>query len=74
MLLEIDTKTDMRIKEWCRATDGTPEEFANYALEEALDDWEDYQDALRICALVDSGRMKTYSLAEVDKHLDELDS
>ena len=31
-------------------------------------------DALSICSEVDAGRMKTYTLAEVSEHLNELES
>ena len=35
-----------------------------------LEDWEDYTDALRICAEIDSGRMKTYSREEINREMD----
>ena len=74
MLLQINSDINTRLQHWSTVTKESPEDFVNDTLSEALDDWEDYQDALRICASVDSGRMKTYSLAEVEQHLDELDS
>lgn len=40
--------------------------------DQSLDDWEDYNDALRICAEIDAGRMKVYSLEEIEQHLDAL--
>ncbi|MBQ3458407.1 MAG: hypothetical protein IJG30_05550, partial [Synergistaceae bacterium] len=71
MLLELDEKTNTRIQSWSAANNQPPEVFINYALEQSLDDWEDYADALSICAEIDAGRMKTYSLEEVERQLDE---
>ena len=48
--------------------------IVNETLDKALEDWEDYEEALRICELVDAGHMKVYSLAEVESHLDELNA
>ena len=73
-LLQISREIDTRLQNWSTVTKEPPEDFINEAISEALDDWEDYQDALRISAEVKAGRMKTYTLAEVERHLDELDN
>ena len=74
MLLQVKDEVNTRLQYWSTITKERPEDFINDAINDALDDWEDYQDALRICAEVKAGRMKTYTLAEVERHLDELDS
>lgn len=73
MLLTLDEKTNTRIQSWCAANNQPPEVFINYALEQSLDDWEDYLEALKICEEIDAGRMKTYSFEEIERQLDELD-
>ena len=65
---------DSRIQAWSKATRQPPEVFISEALDRALEDWEDYADALSICAEVDAGRMKTYTLAEVSEHMNALES
>lgn len=74
MIITIDEHIDSRINSWCNFTHQSPEVFINQALEQSLDDWEDYIDALRICSDVDAGRMKVFSLSEVERHLDELNA
>ena len=67
MILTFDEKTNTRIQSWSKATNQSPEVLIHEALEQSLDDWEDYMDALSICEEIDSGRMKTYSMYEVRK-------
>ena len=74
MILTTTPEIDSRIKSWSKFNKKPPEHFVLQAIENSLDDWEDYNDALRICSEVDSGRMKTYSLDEVERHLDALES
>ncbi len=74
MILTTTPELDSRIKTWSRINKQSPEHFIMQAIERSLDDWEDYNDALHICAEVDAGRMKTYSLDEVERHLDALES
>ena len=73
MLITTTPEQDTRLKSWSEATGELPEVLVKAALDEALSDWEDYTDALRICADVDAGRMKVYSLEEVERRLNELD-
>ncbi len=73
MLVQIAPEIESRLSSWSIATNKTPEDFVNEILEEALEDWEDYTDAVKICKLVDSGKMKTYSFEEVEKELNEMD-
>ena len=74
MLLTTTPEIDCRLSYWSKITNQPPDIFVHDAINEALDDWEDYRDALRICAEVDAGTMKTYSLPEVEAHLDALES
>lgn len=74
MIFTTTPETDLRLRTWSNVTQQSPELFIQQTLDEALDDWEDLQDAIRICSEVDSGQMKVYSLDEVEKHLDEIDS
>ena len=53
-----------------RAARQTPESLIAVAIEQYLEDLEDYRDAVRISEEVRSGRMKTYSLEEVRAHGD----
>ncbi len=73
MLVTLNNNVDRRLQSWCKYTHLSPEVFIIDAVERSLDDWEDYNDALRICAEVDAGRMKTYSLDDVERHLDALE-
>ena len=73
MILTFDEKTNTRIQSWSKATNQSPEVLIHAALEQSLDDWEDYNDALRICSEVDRGKMQTFSLHEVEEHLDALE-
>ena len=74
MIITLDEKTDNRLKTWSKFNKQPPEIFINEAIERSLEDWEDYLEALEICAEIDSGKIKTYSLEEVERHLDELNS
>ncbi len=73
MILTLTPERNARLQCWSKETRTPPEALINAVLDEALDDWEDYQDALRICTEVDSGKMRTYSLKEVEGHLDALE-
>ena len=74
MILTTTPDIDARLRSWSISTNKPPEFFVNEAIDEALNDWEDYQEALRICEEVDTGKMKTYSFQEVEAHLDALES
>ncbi len=74
MIVALDEKINSRLQTWSKHTKQPPEVFINHSLEHALDDWEDYMDALSICSEIDSGNMKVYSLDEVEKQLDELNA
>ena len=73
MIFTTTPEIDFRLKAWSSVTKQPPELFLQCTIDEALDDWEDYNDALRICAEVDSGKMRTYSLEEVEEHIDALE-
>ena len=72
MILNTSPTLDDRITSWSKYTKQPPETLISQALEHYLDDWDDFHEALRICDEVDSGRMNTYSLDEVERQLDEL--
>ena len=74
MLITLNENIGSRVNSWCRLSNQSPEAFVNYALEQYLEDLEDYSDAVNICAEVDAGRMKTYSLNEVTEHLNALEN
>ena len=74
MVFTLDEKINSRLQLWSKYTKQPPEVFINHSLEQALDDWEDYKDALSICSEIDSGNMKVYSLDEVERQLDELNA
>ncbi len=73
MILTTTPEQDSRIQAWSEATRQPPEAFIREALDRALEDWEDYAEALRICAEVDAGRMKTYTLSEVTEQMNALE-
>ncbi|MBR0079929.1 MAG: hypothetical protein IJP69_06095 [Synergistaceae bacterium] len=74
MVLTLKPEIEKRLNEWSIREKQSPNDFVNEALEKALEDWEDYIDAVRICALIDSGQMKTCSMEEFHRELDELDA
>ena len=68
-LLELPQELRERIETRSGAANQKPEKFMSMAIEQYLEDLEDYEDAVRISEEVRSGRMKTYSLEEVRVHL-----
>ncbi len=73
MLIELAPEIETRLNSWSITTNEPPEKFIKQKLEEALEDWEDYTDALKICELVNAGKMKTHSLEEVERLSNEMD-
>ena len=68
--LELSPELEARLGAESRAARQTPESLIVVAIEQYLEDLEDYRDAVRISEEVRSGRMKTYSLEEVRAHGD----
>ena len=68
-VLELPQELRERIENRSGAANQKPEKFMLMAIEQYLEDLEDYEDAVRISEEVRSGRMKTYSLEEVRAHL-----
>ena len=68
-LLELPQELRERIETRSGAANQKPEKFMSMAIEQYLEDLEDYEDAVRISEEVRNGRMKTYSLEEVRAHL-----
>ena len=73
MMVEIAPEISSRLSSWSISTHEPPEKFVSATLENALEDWEDYSEALKICAEIDSGRMETYSMEEVWRELDGME-
>ena len=71
MTIELTPEMEKRVGAWQKKTNGDTSSMMAEALERYLEDWEDYTDAVQICAEVDEGRMKTYSQEEIDRELDE---
>ena len=74
MIVTIDDSMYTRLQTWSDTVKRPPEVLIDEALERSLEDWEDYKDALRICAEVDAGSMKTYTLGEVVAHINAMES
>ena len=68
--LELSPEVEARLGAESRAARQTPESLIAVAIEQYLEDLEDYRDAVRISEEVRNGRMKTYSLEEVRAHGD----
>ena len=68
-LLGLPQELRERIETRSGAANQKPEKFMSMAIEQYLEDLEDYEGAVRISEEVRSGRMKTYSLEEVRVHL-----
>ena len=68
-VLELPQELRERIETRSGAANQKPENFLLMAIEQYLEDLEDYEDAVRISEEVRSGRMKTYSLEEVRARL-----
>ena len=68
--LELTSELEERVNVWRRETNGEAEELMSEALLQYLEDWEDYTDAISICAEIDSGRMRSYSREEINREMD----
>ena len=68
--LELTSELEKRVNVWCEGTNGKAEDLMAEALLQYLEDWEDYTDAIEICAEIDSGRMKTYSREKINREMD----
>ena len=68
-VLELPQELRERIETRSGAANQKPENFMLMAIEQYLEDLEDYEDAVRISEEVRSGRMETYSLEEVKARL-----
>lgn len=74
MIITLDKNIGSRLTHWSKANRRSPNAFVHDILQQSLDDWEDYSEAINICSEVDAGRMKVYSLDEVEKQLNELNA
>ena len=74
MVLEVPQELEARLSFWSDETRETPNVLALKAIERYLEDLEDYQDAVEVSTAIKAGRMKTYSLEEIEREMNELDS
>ena len=61
LTIELSPEMEERLNLWSDRENAPIESFIESTLEKALEDWEDYENAVRISAEVKAGRMKTYS-------------
>lgn len=73
LLLDFTPEFQELVNYWSSRNNETPEAFMKNIIAEYLEDLKDYEDAARICEGVRAGTIKTYSLQEVEQHLDMLD-
>ena len=69
MTVELAPDLEERVSVWRKETNGDTGSMMTEALERYLEDWEDYTDAVQICAEVDAGRMETSPWEEVKTRL-----
>lgn len=69
IVLELPRELEERLDALLEDTGKTKEECLLTALEQYIEDLEDYEDAVRIAALIDSGQMETYTLEEAGRCL-----
>lgn len=74
MVLEVPKELEARVEWGSGRAAEPPDVFMIRAIAQRLEDMEDYEEAARVLAEVEAGRMKTYSLEEVERELDELDA
>lgn len=63
--VRLDLETEKRLDALARRTGRTKAFYIREAIEQQLEDLEDYYDAVRISRRVKEGKEKTYTLAEV---------
>ena len=73
MVLEVPCEIEERISLWSERLNEPQSAFMLRAVEEYIEDLEDYDEAAMVNAEIRAGRMKTYSLEEVEREMDELD-
>ncbi len=73
MVLEMPKELEERVSVWSNRSCEAPDALILRAVERYLEDLEDYADAVDVRAAIKAGRMKTYSLEEVEREMDELD-
>ena len=59
-----------RLEYWSGKKNNAPEVLVMNILKEQLEDWDDYEEAVKISREIRAGRMKTYSLEEVEKEFE----
>lgn len=68
--IDLTSELEERVGVWKREKSGDTAVLITEALDKYLEDWEDYTDAVRICAEVDAGRMRTYSREDINREMD----
>ena len=74
VILDVSPEIQERVNFLSRENDKSPNVFIMNILKERLEDMEDYEEAVKISAEIESGRMKTYSLEEIEREMAELDA
>ena len=73
LTLNLPSQLEQRLSQWTANTHQSKEYGVQRALEEFLDDYEDYSNALRVAERVKNGQEPTYTLEELKKRHDLLD-
>lgn len=68
--LDITPEFQERVNFWSGKSNKKPDTFLKNIITEYLEDLEDYEEAARICAEIDAGRMQKHSWEEVKERLD----
>ncbi len=74
VILDVSPEIQERVNFLSRENDKSPDVFIMNILKERLEDMEDYEEAVKISDEIESGRMKTYSLEEIEREMAELDA
>ncbi len=70
IVLNFSPELMRRIKFWSVKKRLKPELFLRKLIAEHIEDMDDYEIAAKISAEIEAGRMKTYSLEEVEKEFE----
>ena len=73
MVLEVPKDLEERVCVWSGKAKETPDALMLRAIEQYIEDLEDYEDAVEVSREIKAGRMRTYAMEEVEREMDELD-
>ena len=69
MVFEVPREIEERVSLWSGKSNETPDVLMRRAIEQYLEDLEDYEDAVRISEAVSRGEEKVHTSEEVRRHL-----